>query len=151
MQSLPELFKALELKIPDHALKSQAVSAEGVGWHIQHSALVAERIIHALEQSDPGMYKRKFNWKRSYVFLFNKIPRGRIQAPNSVRPRENISIESLSTTMNNVFAKLRELELLEANKYFQHPFLGELNVKHTVKFLQLHTKHHLKIINEITG
>jgi hypothetical protein len=151
MQSLMELFRALESKIPGHEKCDRLVSVESVGWHIQHSIMVAERVITAVQQSDPGRYRWKFNWKRSYVFMLRKIPRGKIKAPTSVTPKENISAASLRNTMEYVLGKIRELETMKANQYFSHPFLGELNVKHTIKFIELHTKHHLEIINEITG
>jgi hypothetical protein len=44
---------------------------------------------------------------------------------------------------------LLELEHLDAKSNFMHPYFGQLNLKQTKKFLALHTKHHLKIIDDI--
>ena len=42
-----------------------------------------------------------------------------------------------------------DLETLNANSYFKHPYFGDLNLKKTLWFLNLHTNHHLKIIKDI--
>ena len=35
------------------------------------------------------------------------------------------------------------------NAYFRHLIFGNLNKKRTIRFLQIHTAHHLKIIQDI--
>jgi hypothetical protein len=151
MEALQRLIAELELKIPEYTRRNEAISAGDIGWHIQHTCLVATRIINALKASDPSKYKWKYNWKRSYVFLINKIPRGKIKAPASVFPKDNITFETIQQAIGNAKDELNSLASMETSHYFNHPFLGDLDVKRTKKFLVLHTRHHLKIINEIIG
>jgi hypothetical protein len=45
--------------------------------------------------------------------------------------------------------KIKELTGLHPNSFFVHPFFGKLNLKATIKMLEIHTKHHIYIINDI--
>jgi hypothetical protein len=53
--------------------------------------------------------------------------------------------EGLTETRNS----LLELESISNNHYFEHPFLGKLKKKAAIRFLEIHTNHHLKIIEDI--
>ena len=45
--------------------------------------------------------------------------------------------------------KIEEMKTLSINKYIEHPFLGKLKLKQAINFLEIHTKHHLEIIEDI--
>ena len=45
--------------------------------------------------------------------------------------------------------RLDVLNTLQPNNYFTHPYFGQLNLKAAIKILNLHTKHHITIINDI--
>ncbi len=134
--------------IHSHVMK-QNISAASVGWHIDHSILVINQIISALKQSDPNTYTSKFNFKRFLVFNLNKLPRGKAKAPKHVIPRNEFDLLATETEMNRAIQHIEQLDQLHKNNYFQHPYFGALNLKHTRKMLSLHTKHHLKIIRDI--
>jgi hypothetical protein len=38
---------------------------------------------------------------------------------------------------------------MRQEQYFHHPFFGHLKLNKTIKFLEIHTNHHLQIIHEI--
>jgi hypothetical protein len=38
---------------------------------------------------------------------------------------------------------------MSSDKYFEHPYFGKLRLNKTIKFLEIHTNHHLEIINDI--
>jgi len=151
MKNLRVLINELENKIPKQEFINNAISKSSVGWHIEHAFLTINVIIDALHKSDTIHYKWKFNFTRSLVFTINQIPRGRVQSPKSVQPNENFTPDTLKKHFQVTKGKLEELQELHPNKYFEHPFFGKLNVKPTIKFLEIHTRHHIKIIRDIIG
>lgn len=149
MKKLEELIKDLENKVPKQELINQMVSTSSVGWHIEHTLLTVNLIIEAVKNSNPKDYQWTFNFPRLYVFTMKKIPRGRAQSPASVKPTNNFNIETLENHIYFSKEKLKELDTLKPNNYFEHPFFGKLNLKPTKKFLEIHTNHHIDIINDI--
>jgi len=120
-----------------------------VSWHLAHSLKVLHNIIKVLQSSNADEYRWRFNRSRSFVYLINFIPRGKGKAPKAVMPAEDISKEELHKEIATVRQLLEELQHLDAKSNFTHPYFGQLNLKHTKKFLAIHTKHHLKIIEDI--
>lgn len=135
--------------VPEMEIKNTAVSEATVAWHMDHIFLFVNQIYKALEQSDERNFKTKFNIKRAYVFTFKKLPRGSIQAPESVSPDKNIAIETLQMHYNKTLNTLDKLSKLKENQHFNHPVLGTINRNKTIKFMTIHTEHHLKIIRDI--
>jgi hypothetical protein len=149
MQELNQLIKKLEEKIPMMDAQSLQISSAKVGWHIQHSLLVINSIINGLKQSDPNTYIWKFNLNKTLIFSLGKIPRGKGKAPKVVQPKELITKDMLLESVEKAKNSVEALSSVHKNQYFLHPYFGHLNVKPTIKFLKIHTKHHLDIINDI--
>jgi hypothetical protein len=149
MESLSELIDKLSAQVKYHDKINTTISSASVGWHIAHSTLVIKQIIEQLEKSDSTNYKWKFNTPRFFVFLMNKIPRGKGKAPKAVQIDEVFTVESLHKYLIGIKEKTLILSGLDKNKNFTHPYFGMLNLKHTIKTLQIHTKHHIEIINDI--
>jgi hypothetical protein len=149
MNRLTAFVNELETKIQHSEKTNHAVSKSSVGWHIQHSLLVASQIITAVEKSNPADYRPKFSIPKFLVYTLNKIPRGKAKAPESVVPKEVSNIDELNKNIQLLKTRLTVLNTLQPNNYFKHPYFGQLNLKATVKMLKLHTKHHINIINDI--
>ncbi len=149
MQELNKLVAFFEEKIPMMDKVNTTTSAATVGWHIQHSLLVINSIINGLKQSDPNTYQWKFNLSRTFIWTIGKIPRGKGKAPNVVIPKEEITSALLKYRIAKAKENIASLASAQKNHYFEHPYFGKLNLKPTIKFLKIHTKHHLKIINDI--
>jgi hypothetical protein len=149
MKKLSALFDYLATKIEYHQKINPTVSSASVGWHIAHTTLAAKQIIEQLEKSDPASYKWKFNSPRFFVFLMNKIPRGKGKAPKSVQIEEGFTIDSLNSFIAVIQEKVKMLSTMEAKKNFIHPYFGMLHLKATIKTLLIHTNHHIKIIDDI--
>jgi hypothetical protein len=64
-------------------------------------------------------------------------------------PLEDISISHLEESIAKVRAAIQSLKSAEKNKFFTHPFFGNLNVPKTIQFFGIHTQHHLLIIEDI--
>lgn len=149
MEELSSLIFALENKIPFYETENKNVSSSTVGWHLQHSLLVINGIIKSLEKSNPQEYKWAFNYKKTLVLISGKIPRGVGKAPKSVQPTEVISKALLAQHIKNAKDNIILLIAMHPNQYFLHPYFGQLNLKPTIKFLKIHTRHHLHIVNDI--
>lgn len=151
MSKLSVLLSQLESHIVDYEKTNVAISRSSIGWHIDHSLMVINGIIDQLKKSNPEQYKWQFNWIRIFIQIINKIPRGKGKAPKAVQPSESSSIEILNSKLQIANDSIIELENLEPNNYFKHPYFGNLNLKTTIWFLELHTKHHLEIIEDISN
>jgi hypothetical protein len=149
MDKLSELLNELESKIPKQELINQTISKSSVGWHIEHTLLTINLIIRALKKSNQNDYKWKFNFPRVLVFSMNNIPRGGAKSPKAVQPKNNFNTESLKNHINIATERIKELSSLKKDNFFEHPVFGNLNLKPTIKFLEIHTNHHIKIINDI--
>jgi len=149
MKNLDAILPELANYIADYNQSNHAISEASVGWHIEHSLLVIKQVTATVAQSEPKLYKSKFNVKRFFVFLTKTIPRGKAQAPKVVIPVEEITIETLQESLKNTYQAIAYLKDCQENQYFMHPFFGQLNKKQTIKFLAIHTKHHLKIVRDV--
>lgn len=144
-----ELLNQLESKINFFDKRNSKVSTETVGWQIAHSLKVISQIVAAVKNSDTDDYKWTFNKSRFLISITGFFPRGKARAPKSVLPDISIDKSSLENNLQEVREVLKNWPQLNENANFQHPFFGNLNKKSTEWFLKLHTKHHLKIINDI--
>jgi hypothetical protein len=149
MKNLDAILPELANYITQHNQSNTAISEAAVGWHIEHSLLVIKQITATVAQSEPKLYKSKFNVKRFFVFLTKTIPRGKAKAPKVVIPVDEITIETLQESLKNTYQAITYLKDCEEHQYFMHPFFGQLNKKQTIQFLAIHTQHHLKIIRDI--
>ncbi len=149
MKNLDAIVPELATYIPNHNQSNTAISEVSVGWHIEHSLLVIKQITSTVAQSEPKLYKYKFNISRFFVFLSKTIPRGKAKAPKVVIPVEEITIETLQESLKNTYQAIAYLKDCQEHQYFMHPFFGQLNKKQTIKLLAIHTQHHLKIIRDI--
>jgi hypothetical protein len=147
--NLKNLLHQLEDNIPKQELINPAVSASSIGWHIEHALLTLDQIIEAIKRSDPKKYKWKFSFPKLLVYSINRILRGRAKAPGSVQPKNDITIDTLKDHLGITREKVEGLNELEAYKHFEHPFFGKLKLRPAIKFLEIHTRHHLAIIKDI--
>ncbi|KXX71502.1 hypothetical protein [Flammeovirga sp. SJP92] len=148
MKKIEALLIDIESKIENHHLLQSTVSEANVGWHIKHSLLVLDSVIEAMKKSDPQKYKWSFKIPRLIVFGMNKIPRGKGKSPKMVRP-ETYDEASLKADLKVTQQKIADLNTLEKEKYFKHPYFGDLKKKQALKFLMIHTKHHMAIVDDI--
>jgi hypothetical protein len=149
METLIHLVNKLESNIDSKDVFKSQVSQVDVSWHLAHSLKVLHNIIKVLQVSNPADYRWRFNLNRSFIYFINFIPRGKGKAPKAVIPANEISKEELEKEIATVRQLLDELPHLDAKNNFTHPYFGQLNLKQTKKFLAIHTKHHLKIIDDI--
>ena len=149
MNNLDTILSQLESKISHCEALNENVSQANVGWHIEHSLLVLDNTIKYIALSDPKDYKWSFNFLRIYVMTMKSFPRGKAKAPKSVRPETQATTSDLLAHIASTRTKVKKLNTLSKDQFMVHPFFGNLKLKKTIKFLGIHTNHHLKIIDDI--
>lgn len=150
MYTINSILTDLASKFDDYKRMNTVVSKSSVGWHIEHSLKTIDQIVTACKKSDSTTYRWKFKLNRFLILdVSQKIPRGKARAPKVVQPEGAISKETLQLHLKKVQQNLENWGDLNKNCYFTHPFFGNLNKKATEKFLVLHSKHHLQIIEDI--
>ena len=149
MNSLLPLLQQLENHISNFEKTNPNVSNSTVGWQIDHCLLVINGIIGQIEISDPLKYQPKWTFPKFMVFTTGKIPRGKAKAPKVVIPTQVATQEELIAKLIAAKNNVLKLDTFSENQFFNHPYFKDLNVKQTKKFLTIHTKHHLKIIQDI--
>jgi hypothetical protein len=149
MNKILPLIDLLESKISNYKKVNTAISASSVGWHVEHTLLVLINVTESIKNSKPEEFKANFNFVRTIVFTLNKIPRGKGKAPKSVQPKAEGTLDALKGNILLTKEKVKELYTLDKDKHFAHPYFGNVGLNGCIKFLAIHTSHHLKIIEDI--
>lgn len=142
-------IQKLESHLDNHQVSNPKVSKSNVAWHIDHSLKVINSVVKALQSSDPSTYEANFSVLGRLFFTLGFFPRGKARAPKYVRPPETILKEDLISQIDLAKTNLKGISNLDENAYFKHPIFGNINTKRVLKFLWLHTNHHVKIIDDI--
>jgi len=147
--NLEKLLDHFESRIPLFSNENSAISKSNVGWHIEHSLLTINGVTKVILRSNPKEYQWKFKFSKMVIFILGKIPRGKAKAPQIVVPNTTIDLASLQEHINKTRNSLLELKTISKDHYFEHPFFGKIKRDDTIRFLEIHTNHHLKIIEDI--
>ncbi len=137
-------------------VRVERVSAWSVAQHLDHLAqanlLCAATIVSIIESPPTGPEPELTPAGRA-VLQTGTIPRGRGQAPRATVP----SAASISETRSRLHDAHRALTAIaerlvavdEARGRLAHPSLGGFNAYDWLCFIAIHTRHHLKIIEDI--
>jgi len=85
-----------------------------------------------------------------------RFPRGRMQAPESVVPPDEVSREALENSMMRSRRKYAATEAFlplipEATGRIPHLYLGMLNAAEWLRLTRVHSRHHHSIMQDIVG
>lgn len=148
-----KLLKAideLESYVSKLNLSNEAVSKSTIGWQIAHSLKVIYGVTKTVAKSNPNDYKWQFNFTRIIIFTTGKIPRGKAKAPKAVRPEEEkITKDELLGFIEKSKKAIETALNSDPKAFVEHPFFGLLKRDKAIRFLEIHTEHHLKIIRDI--
>lgn len=148
-EKLSELIEVLASFIPEGDICISTISQKPVNWHIDHSLRVIIGICKTLILADPKTYSWKFNLKRTVIFIYGKIPRGKGRAPKVVMPNDLIKNEEIIERIAEANKLVNAIANLNTHSYFKHPLFGSLSLSKSQYFMALHTKHHIAIIKDI--
>lgn len=146
--NLDKIVLEVEKLLPEYEKVNTKISSKSVGWQLHHILKVINSASKAIIKSDPKLYKWKFNKYRLLVLTTGYIPRGKVRAPKAIIS-ENYDLEEINAELQNAKSLIARLETLDKNAYFQHPFFGDVNLKTSKRFMEVHSNHHLKIASDI--
>ena len=118
MSGLENLLNRIETKIPFYESSNHSVSKSNVGWHIEHILLTINKVSGAIAKSDPNTYSWKFSFSRLLIMTIKKLPRGKVNAPDVVQPKEIFNTETLLTHLSKTREKIKALETINKDNYF---------------------------------
>jgi hypothetical protein len=134
------------------------VSGWSVFEQVQHVLIANKWALSAvvamlLGQGDYAESGRK-NLLGTVLLALGWIPRGRAQAPATARPNPDVEIAELSSSLQKQRGYLERItdrrgELASLKKRFQHPVLGDFSAEDGIRFVRVHTRHHLTIVDDI--
>ncbi|MGB0521351.1 MAG: DUF1569 domain-containing protein [Flammeovirgaceae bacterium] len=147
--ALVKLLGNIEQHITHKDQLNTNVSKVDVAWHLDHMLKVIYKICHRLDSSDVNAYRRNINPLRTLVFTTGKLSRGKGKAPQQVLPPADVTQEAIHAQLGETATQLKKFESLHPNANFEHPYFGQLNKKQAMRFMRIHTEHHLAIIQDI--
>ena len=149
MNKIKDQLTKIESLLTEIERENLNVSKASVGWHLEHCLLIINSSLKGLANTNPKDYNPKFSFKKLFFLGFRIIPRGKVRAPKQFFPLEKSSQENLTNLINKAKIRLADTNNLPDKSFITHPFLGDFDKKTTLKFLEIHTNHHLKIIADI--
>ena len=125
------------------------------GWsaaeHVDHMVEVANAVLRRLLQTEFTPLKA-LSLLGHAVLVTGFIPRGKVKAPSSVRPVP-ASASELFAALDELDAVLTQLEsagwAAPKGPCVPHPLLGGMTAAQSLRFVGIHTKHHLAIVKDI--
>jgi len=139
------------------AIRVEAVSRWSVGQHLEHLALSDAAVVAGLDKlaATPGPAGGRPNLVGRMVLLFGYIPRGKGQAWKQILPGEDIEGTRLAASFDDVGRRLKAVfeprsgELEAPPGRFRHRIFGDLHAFQWLRFVDLHHRHHGRIIRDI--
>ena len=149
---LQKQFDELEFYFEKGDLLAPSVSAKGIYWHVDHCARILEGVPEMMRQSQPEDYRPKSSLMKFVVMKFGWIPRGKGKSPKHVLPDENmLGKEEIARRLDHAFHQVNTMRDLNDDDFMRHPLFGSLKKTEAIKFLKIHTNHHIKIMRDIVG
>ena len=139
-----------------HDLEAARVSNWTVGKQLEHLLLSDRTILDQFDRLADGRQGPAPGGKTligRIVLLTGFIPRGAGKAPGATTPagRDAADLEAGLRRLAERFAALGEqLPVLEeAGWRSRHPYFGALDVAEWMRFMDVHHRHHLRIVRDI--
>lgn len=108
------------------------------------SLISIEKCINGTAKLD----SRRLHWKVWLIMLAGRFPPGRLIAPERIASMVNhISREEAKNQMIRFSERFdeicRKIQNASPDRKISHPRLGPLNARHWLRFIDIHTRHHI--------
>ena len=129
----------------------ERISLWNTEQQLEHATQVLARVLTKLTNETTEPFESPLKPIAKLMLFLGHIPRGRAQAPDYVRPHKRPPgeilelIESTKQLLTEIQVGKRQL----TSAGFHHGLLGYFNQKQWLRFLIVHTDHHLRIVRDI--
>jgi hypothetical protein len=135
------------------AVRAPKVSGWSVGQQVDHMLNVAHGVFYRLT-GDGEEVPHGINLSGRLLLGIGWLPRGVGKSPKSVLPGEVPIADELGARLARLRGDFQGLRfrtglLASRRRLFKHPYFGGLDCAQTLRFLSVHTHHHLKIVRDI--
>lgn len=123
-------------------------SAWCVAEHLDHTLKVTNSTLRILLKPELPVLPKGINFIGRMVLLTGWIPRGRGRSPEKLRgaPATMHQLQALLDQLDELIERIAAEPPRKASAVFRHPFFGGLTYAQSLRFLAIHTEHHLRII-----
>ncbi len=135
--------------IPERARRSGPVSAWSVGQHLEHCVLSMRSMLGNLLACTGPAPEASPAPAGLRVLAAGKIPRGAAEAPEVARPKVDAAPDELEIGLAECSSLLLRAPEIREDAWSRHFALGILRRDQAMRFLEIHTDHHLGIIRDI--
>lgn len=126
------------------------ISGWSVAEQIDHVIKVITSVLKRIAD-DPAPLDKGINMLGRVILLAGWIPRGKGRSPKNVFA-ERAARADLLAALNRIREQIDALtsaQIARREPTVPHPFFGGLTSEQALRFIVIHTVHHLKIIREI--
>jgi hypothetical protein len=132
--------------------RAPKVSGWSVGEQVDHILKVLDRSLGLLLTSDQALPKG-INLTGRLLLALRRLPRGVAKSPAALRGAERPAgeLREQASRIPPLLAKVREdpARFARPTPVYPHPYFGGLDAARAVRFLAVHTDHHLRIVADI--
>jgi hypothetical protein len=134
------------------ALRVERVSLWSIGLQVDHILKVLEAGQRLLAEESPTL-PRGMNLVGRFALATGWVPRGVGKSPKGVLPVEQGATElaGRSSELRKIYCERPLPAHVRDNPrpVFKHPYFGGLSAAQGLRFLVIHTHHHMKIVADI--
>jgi len=120
--------------------------------HFDHIIKVAHGTLLILAKPEPPAAPRGLNLIGRLLLALGWMPRGRAQSPDRLRGSA-VTLEELQASLaelENVLERVASRTVTRPNMpILRHPTFGGLTHAQALRFVRIHTDHHLKIVQKL--
>ena len=153
-----EVYEAILARVSEHTFIQ---SPSDGSWsysetysHIFQSGLLSLLAIENCIQQNAEFSRKSIQWIPMLILFFGRFPPGKIKAPKRIASMvKKISKEEANTLILKFKLRLQEISHVvnsaDSHQKIKHPRLGLLNAKQWLRFIEIHTIHHVKQLKRI--
>lgn len=128
------------------------ISRWSVYEHLEHILLANIGICKMIIAGETPTEKKRKSILGQASLYFGYIPRGQAESPTYVAPKKisESAIKTMLTEYRSLLDNISTLQDLGSNDVVgNHPYFGGLTRVEWIRFMEVHTNHHLKIVKDI--